>query len=154
MILDHEKFVLVVSGWRGDKEAAYSLTTLQRHEVYDRIKPLLSASRVPFLFHGGATGVDEYVDHIAGVFGDSTSIQRYPANWTKYGNSAGPRRNKRMLYAARDRAKCEDLPWVLFGFPLPNVSRGTPDCIATAIDYGFEIHSYPLPLPTGWNQSS
>src|SRR5271154_6817028 len=43
---------------------------------------------------GGATGIDSDGEEFARTH--NISLKRFPADWNKYGNSAGPRRNKQM----------------------------------------------------------
>lgn len=50
------------------------------------------------IIHGGARGVDSFVDKCARDFG--FSVQVFPANWKKYGRSAGAIRNKQMAKIA------------------------------------------------------
>ena len=46
------------------------------------------------IISGGASGADRLGERYA--FEHGYKIKRYPANWIKYGRSAGPRRNKLM----------------------------------------------------------
>jgi hypothetical protein len=59
------------------------------------------------LIHGGAPGVDSF----AGEWALSRSVPQvvYPAEWDRYGRSAGPRRNAQML--------AEGKPDIVFAFP-------------------------------------
>ncbi len=71
------------------------------------------------LCHGGARGADI----LAGEWWTSLNINDpvvFKANWKKYGNSAGPIRNRKMLK--------EFDPKVVVGFPDPK-SKGTYDML-------------------------
>lgn len=50
------------------------------------------------LFRGGARGADALGERYAEENGFKT--ERYPANWDKYGKSAGPKRNEQMAKVA------------------------------------------------------
>lgn len=48
------------------------------------------------IVHGACpTGADAIADELARAYG--FHVKPYPADWTKYGNAAGPIRNRRML---------------------------------------------------------
>ena len=49
--------------------------------------------------HGGARGADQIVDAIAKSLGMKTIV--YPADWNRYGKSAGMIRNREMLEAEK-----------------------------------------------------
>lgn len=60
-------------------------------------------------------------------------IKRYPADWERYGKSAGPIRNREMAeYAAEKNG-------VLFAF-WDGKSKGTKNMIETAEKFGLETH--------------
>lgn len=67
------------------------------HEFLDELKTKQEAALNPIthIIHGGAQGVDDF----AGLWGDRRGIcvVTVYAQWTFYGNRAGPIRNKRML---------------------------------------------------------
>ena len=76
------------------------------------------------LIHGDATGADKLSEEaLTGYFHGGFVVQRYPANWQKYGRAAGPIRNKQML----DEGK----PDLVIAFLAPN-SRGTKNMIELA----------------------
>ena len=54
------------------------------------------------VFHGAARGADALVDRAARRLG--LSVRAVPAHWSRYGRSAGPRRNELMLQQAHDLA--------------------------------------------------
>lgn len=67
---------------------------------YERLKEILNYYWIPVraidvIIHGGAIGADT----LAGKYAKENNIfvERYPADWDKYGKVAGPIRNKQML---------------------------------------------------------
>ena len=71
------------------------------------------------LISGDARGADTYADVIGQLFG--FEIERHPAEWRRYGPSAGPRRNQEMLDSGVDSCLAfhDDL----------GASRGTRDMV-------------------------
>lgn len=66
-----------------------------REFVFEMLDKLHAEHSFSALIHGGAHGADGY----AGEWAVERKVvcRVYPANWTKYGNMAGPLRNKQML---------------------------------------------------------
>ena len=62
-----------------------------------RVLSLLAPGSV--VIHGGARGADSIAGRIAKELG--LEVEVYPADWTKYGRGAGPRRNEEMLREGR-----------------------------------------------------
>jgi len=85
---------------------------------------VLSRLQISTLIHGGATGADTLAGEWATKRGIPTEV--YPAEWRKYGNSAGPLRNARMLK--------EGKPDLVIAFP---GGRGTRDMVKQA--HGYEV---------------
>lgn len=78
------------------------------------------------LFHGNARGADS----LAADWGTSmqgVSVHAVPANWAKYGRSAGPKRNQAMLGQSPD---------LVVAFP---GGKGTADMINRARKAGVEV---------------
>jgi hypothetical protein len=77
----------------------------------DRVFKVLSflneRKPVSLVIHGGATGADS----LAAIWASSNNIsaQSFPADWERYGKSAGPRRNRQMLK--------EGKPDIVIAFP-------------------------------------
>lgn len=75
--------IVLVTGGRdyADKKKVY--------ETLDSLGPITK------IIHGAARGADS----LANQYAEDRSIpcSKYPANWTKYGNAAGPIRNSEML---------------------------------------------------------
>ena len=74
------------SGSRNRTDEATMLTNLQRVEA-------------TFVIHGGARGVDRLAGRAAVRLG--IPVEVYPADWDKYGRSAGFVRNQEMLTVGR-----------------------------------------------------
>lgn len=76
-------------------------------------------------------------DHLGERFAKShgLDVKRFPANWDKYGNAAGPIRNEQMAkYAIADGNR-----GVLVAF-WDGKSKGTKSMIGLAKKYGLEVH--------------
>lgn len=82
--------------------------------------------------HGCARGCDTLVDGIAELY--RAVLERYPAEWDKYGKRAGPLRNAHMVSLGAD---------ICLAFPDPP-SRGTADCIEKAWRAGIPVRVYPV----------
>lgn len=86
---------------------------------YERVKRTLSLFDIGLLIHGDCSGADA----LAKRYAIEHNIMQVPvpAQWNKYGNSAGPIRNREML---------EKYPnAVVLGFP---GGRGTHNCLTEA----------------------
>lgn len=66
---------------------------------YGEVARVLNDLHVVFPFgkvaHGGARGVDSFADRWAKA--NNIPVVMFPADWKRYGNSAGPIRNETML---------------------------------------------------------
>jgi hypothetical protein len=79
---------------------------------YSRLSKILTRyhteiSAIGTVIHGGASGADSLAGKWAGENG--IPVEVFPAQWKKYGNSAGPIRNHQMLE--------EGLPDIVIAFP-------------------------------------
>jgi hypothetical protein len=88
----------------------------------------LERLKFDFLVHGNASGVDNQCADWADRRGIEHSGLLYSAKWNRYRGSAGPIRNRRMLFTER--------PSLLIAFP---GLSGTADCCAAASELGIEI---------------
>lgn len=85
------------------------------------------------------TGADAIALEIAKAWDVITVV--LVADWKRFGNHAGPMRNKEMAAKAHlERASGMDVH--CHAFPLPG-SRGTPDCIRQLEAQGFAVTVYP-----------
>jgi hypothetical protein len=73
---------VLVCGGRDYKDGTYVWDVLKQHTI-------------TYLITGGARGVDTFAELYA--MAHDISIRVYMAQWDKYGNAAGPIRNKQML---------------------------------------------------------
>lgn len=111
-------------------EYQFGISTL--YEICDKYNSYSSPdaydNRLPevVIIHGGAAGADKIADEWAMV--NWCHIEEYKADWDKYGRSAGPIRNKRML--------TEGKPDLVVAFP---GGRGTMNMIKLAKEAGVEV---------------
>ena len=70
--------------WTSEERIRYALSKLENSYNEDFT-----------LIHGAARGADTIAETVAKSLG--WTIERYPADWQKYGRAAGPVRNKQML---------------------------------------------------------
>jgi hypothetical protein len=84
------------------------------------------------LVHGAARGADSIADKWARrriAEGAKIHVERYPANWNKYGKRAGPLRNQKMVDLGAD---------VVLGFPIAG-SVGTRHAMKAARKAGIRV---------------
>ncbi|MEE8666867.1 MAG: SLOG family protein [Bifidobacterium mongoliense] len=76
------------------------------------------------------------VDHDAAKFADDHGFpaEPHPADWTKYGRAAGPRRNEEMAESGAE---------LCFAFPSSTRSPGTWDMIRRAVAHGIKTIIIP-----------
>lgn len=81
------------------------------------------------IIEGGCEGADRLSNYAGRLLG--FKVITVKAEWHKYGNSAGPRRNREMLNMKPDKviAFHEDL----------SSSRGTKDCVHEALSRGIPV---------------
>lgn len=83
------------------------------------------------VIEGEARGADtmarEWAEHFM------LPVEKYPANWTKYGRAAGPIRNRQMLTEGKP-----DLVVAFYSGP-PTESRGTANMVKQARAAGLEV---------------
>lgn len=108
--------VLVCGGRNFTNSPAMNTLLGHLHDEYD----------FHVLIHGDAPGADKLAAAWAEHFG--IDIEAYPAEWAKYGRSAGPRRNRQMLEEGKP-----DLVVALPG------GRGTANMVMLAIEAGVEL---------------
>lgn len=83
---------------------------------------------IGLIIHGAAQGADTCGERYA--MANSIPMQSFPADWERYGKSAGPIRNRQMLK--------EGAPDLVVAFRGPN-SRGTQDMINAATKAGIPV---------------
>lgn len=82
------------------------------------------------VIHGAAPGADSYAGACARRAG--LEVEAYPAQWSQYGNAAGPIRNTQMLVEGKP-----DIVYAFPGGPL-NKTTGTKDMVRQAKQAGIE----------------
>jgi hypothetical protein len=91
--------------------------------------PAELGANIAVLIHGGATGADQAAaEWGARAASDGVKTIEFKANWRKYGKSAGPFRNQRML--------AEGKPDAVIAFA---GGRGTADMVARAEACGVRV---------------
>lgn len=116
--------VRLVSGWRGNRDLypnTWGLSSSHTHLI------VTTLFEVPcdVLIHGGAPGVDSYVD--LAIVPQPRAIIRMPALWDVFGEAAGNIRNAHMLTVFSSLVACGYTPDAYF-FPGPG-SVGTWDML-------------------------
>lgn len=98
------------------------------HAVLNKIVYYAMAGREDLtVVHGACpTGADAIADSVCDFLG--VNVERYPADWDRYGDAAGPLRNQQMV---------DTKPDLVIGFVTPE-SRGTRDCLRRAKAAGIE----------------
>lgn len=100
-----------------------------RHfQDYNLLKETLNEYNITTIIEGEARGADLMARRYAEERG--IVVSAFPAQWSTYGNSAGPIRNKQMLV--------EGKPELVVAFRGPN-SRGTQNMINQSLKAGVEV---------------
>lgn len=95
--------------------------------LHNRLIEVMGERGRPYLLiHGAAKGADRLAERWARHMG--VHVRAYPAEWKRYGPSAGPIRNKQMLDEGR--------PNLVIAFP---GGRGTADMVKQAQERGVEV---------------
>lgn len=93
---------------------------------YMTLSSVLETLDITVLIHGAAKGADSLADFFAK--NDNLCVERYPADWAKYGKRAGYLRNQQML----DEGK----PELVVAFP---GGKGTAMMVKIAREAGIEV---------------
>jgi hypothetical protein len=113
--------IVLVCGGRG-----YGGTKEEQAHIYSTLNGIHVDTPIEKIIEGGATGADTWAYEWA--MDSSIQVKVYPANWNKYGKSAGHRRNAEML-------KYEDVDLVV-AFP---GGAGTASMVHMALNKGIEV---------------
>lgn len=122
------------------------LVTGSRHwtwvdPVLRHLYEILRASEEPVrLVHGAGPGADRIAAEIGFVIG--YEVVQYPAEWERYGRSAGPLRNQRMINAEHSRESPIDLCLAMPTYD----SVGTFDMIHRCERYGIRVMEVSVPV--------
>jgi hypothetical protein len=120
----------------GSREAPASLSRYVC-DVLDRI--VIIEGRPAGICHGAASGYDS----LSNIWANERNVPctKFPANWKKFGKSAGPKRNAQML--------SEFKPDVVIAFP---GSAGTSNMIQQAKKAGVKVIKVPDPKTLGYDK--
>ena len=121
-----EHLTVVVTGSRRWRNA---------RAVWSELNKIRLECRQLTLVQGGASGIDHHVRQWAKAAinaGEPVKSITVIAEWAKYGNAAGPIRNRLML--------AKYTPDFLLAFP---GGRGTQSCIDRAVELGIPIRVIP-----------
>lgn len=113
--------------------------TLDDHGDFIRVICDFNFACVDVIVHGAAPGVDSVVAELFN--GSDVELRPYPANWDKWGRSAGPIRNQTML-EMEHLYSTEKIDLVL-AFPTHD-SKGTWDMVERAVKARIPVRVYPL----------
>jgi YspA, cpYpsA-related SLOG family len=113
---------ILVTGWR-----ALNNYDLVRDTIEAQLPPSTPSDTV--IIHGDYRGADKLADNWATING--VKVDRYPADWTGLGLSAGPIRNQQMI----DEGK----PDLVIAFPMLGESIGTLDLMRRATKAGITV---------------
>ncbi len=119
-----EQHIIIVTGWRDANRFKHGRIIIDALlPVYDTYKQnvLLREGECPY------GGVDKFARDLAEVWG--WEVDPCPADWDRFGNGAGPLRNRLMCEKGADE---------LFAFPGPG-SKGTINCMEIAYELGIPI---------------
>lgn len=97
-----------------------------RDLVFETLDKLHAKTPITCVVHGGANGADSLADFWAVTRNINQSV--FPANWKKYGRSAGPIRNQVMIW--------EGKPELVVAFP---GGDGTADMVSRATGAGVRV---------------
>lgn len=91
---------------------------------------LVDLPKDTLVIHGNYNGVDKLAAALA--LGLELKVVAYPADWKRYGNYAGPKRNESMLKENPDLV-------IAFHNNLRRKSKGTKDMVLLALDNGIPV---------------
>lgn len=120
---------VLVCGSRDWTDWKYLIRTL---EEFHRVMP------ITLLIEGEARGADRMARWWAETRG--IKVERYPADWDKYGKAAGPIRNTKMLKEGKPEA-------VIAFHENITESRGTRDMVRQAENAGIPVYYFPTGRP-------
>lgn len=106
------------------------------------------------LCHGGARGIDAIAHDVSQKVNNGPNrIRVYDAEWDRYGERAGPIRNRRMIDEAITASAEHDFPVVLLAFhDDPQPGSGTYDCLTYARQREIETIHYRADGTFDWRR--
>ena len=99
-VLVHRTVVIVAAGGRD--------LSWPQERIASALLQRSGGRAVHLLLHGGARGADQAISRAAHQLG--WPVQSLPAEWGRYGRSAGPIRNRRLLEQALAQAQAHTSP--------------------------------------------
>lgn len=106
--------------------------------------------------HGNARGIDrevgaliqEHMNYDSQMAINGSRVQRWPAQWTRFGRGAGPIRNREMIDWIMQQAERPFDDIFCFAFPLEprQKNSGTWDCIDAIQAAHLDLQIYPAKL--------
>jgi hypothetical protein len=99
-VLVHRSVVIVAAGGRD--------LSWPQERIASALLQRSSGRAVHLLLHGGARGADQAIGRAANQLG--WPVHFLPAEWCRYGRSAGPIRNRRLLEQALAKAQAHTSP--------------------------------------------
>jgi hypothetical protein len=105
--------------------------TYNNRRVMEQVITKLEPEKI---IHGGCHGADELAHCIADTYG--IYVEVFEANWTRYGKSAGPIRNREMLKHGR--------PDLVLAFFDGNRTKGTMNMVKLATERHVPVLEYGL----------
>lgn len=98
--------------------------------LYQYLTQIHTRKPITMVVHGAARGADKLAGEWAKE--NNVPVREWPANWNKYGNRAGPMRNRAMLEHEKDMGNLE----CVIAFP---GGPGTKHMIETALTAGVYV---------------
>ena len=124
---DKKMYRIIIAGCRYFED--YESLKKMAGEVIESIRIAEPEAKI-MIVSGGANGADKLGERFAKENGFDVKV--FPANWTLYGKSAGPVRNREMLMFAKEQKG------ILIAF-WDGVSRGTANMIKISKDAGIPV---------------
>ncbi len=115
---------VLVTGSRDLTDESVVLTALQAVVEYAAGRPIV-------IVHGACRGADLLVARLAAATIPGVTIEPHPAEWAKFGKSAGPRRNAAMVNSGVEICAA----FFIRGWQ----SRGTAGCCRLAVQAGVPV---------------
>lgn len=107
----------------------------------EMIRDALIAYHPDYVIEGEARGADSLARDAARAL--HMCVIPYPAQWDRYGRSAGPRRNEQMLHRL-ESARAHGFDCIVLAFhPDLSQSKGTAHMYDIATTAGFAVRLYP-----------
>ena len=127
---EKKEYRIIIAGCRYFED--YEYVRKMAGEITESIQIAEPDAKITIV-SGAANGADKLGERFAKEKG--FDVKRFPANWTLYGKSAGPVRNREMLMFAKEKKG------ILIAF-WDGVSRGTANMIKISKDAGIPVFTF------------